>query len=113
MSYQKKGKGTFRSRHFPQYEGRGTEQARRKKVPEGTEIDFLPPRYVSGFEISAEAKLYTPTKEFDIWALVQGLLRLPVGRWRREDGPDVGAVQPLPGLAVAGLEPDLIILNEG
>lgn len=24
-----------------------------------------------------------------------------------------GAVQPLPGLAVAGLEPDLIILNEG
>lgn len=67
----------------------------------------------SGFEISAEAKLYTSTKEFDVWALVQGLLRLPVGKWRREDGPDVvGAVQPLPGLAVAGLEPDLI-LNEG
>ena len=45
---------------------------------------------------------------------MQGLSRLPVGRWRREDGPDVvGAVQPLPALAVAGLEPDLIILNEG
>ena len=68
---------------------------------------------MSGFEISAEAKLYTSTKEFDIWALVQGLLRLPVGRWRREDVPDVvGVVQPLPALAVAGLEPDLI-LNEG
>lgn len=67
----------------------------------------------SGFEILAEAKLYTSTKEFDVWALVQGLLRLPVGKWRREGGQDVGGgVQPLPALAVAGLEPDLII-NEG
>lgn len=84
-----------------------------KNGSRGNRNRFLAPSLVSGFEISAEAKLYTSTKEFDIWALVQGLLRLPVGRWRREDGPDVGAVQPLPGLAVAGLEPDLIILNEG